>query len=68
MNRAEREAQEMQEMAQFVFDNGTVLEETQFTLGWVNKTSYVVTLDGYKYYLTNTEGKWSFFHRGGAIL
>ena len=64
----DKERKEMQEMAQFVFENGTVEEETIFKLGDVSKESYVVKLDGEKYYLTKTDGEWSYFFHGGEWL
>ncbi len=62
------ELQEMQEMAQFVFDNGEMLERNAFMLGEQYKISYVFKLDGYKYYITSTDGEWTYFFRGGEIL
>lgn len=62
------ELNEMQEMAQYVFENGEVIEKTPFMLGDVHKVSYVVKLDGHKYYLTSTENEWTYFFHGGKWL
>lgn len=55
-------------MAQYVFENGKVEEQTIFKLGDSNKESYVVRLDDEKYYLTKTDGEWSYFFHGGKCL
>ena len=60
-----QERKEMQEMAQFVFENGEVVEENSFVLGGEHKVSYFIKLDGETYYLTKTENEWTYFYHGG---
>lgn len=62
------ELKEMQEMAQYVFENGEVIEANPFTLGDVHKVTCVIRLDGELYYLTKTENEWSYFYHGGKCL
>lgn len=63
-----QERKEMQEMAQFVFENGEVIEANPFILGDKRKVSYVIRLDGELYYLTKTENEWTYFYHGGKWL
>lgn len=59
---------EMQEMAQFVYENGETIESNPFVLGDKHKVSYCIRLDGEIYYLTSTDGEWTYFYHGGKLL
>lgn len=63
-----QDRKEMQEMAQYVFENGEVIEANPFIIGGKHKVSYVITLDGELYYITKTESEWTYFYHGGRWL
>lgn len=60
--------EEMREMAQYVFENGEVIEANPFIFGDKHKVSYVIRLDGELYYLTKTDKEWTYFYHGGRWL
>lgn len=41
---------------------GTIIEDHEFTLGGQNKRQYVIEYEGTKFYLTKTDGFWTYLH------
>ena len=55
------------QLAELVYNEGEILERNAFMLGNQHKVSYVMSYNGYRYYVTLTDGEITFFHQGCKI-
>ena len=46
---------------------GKIISDDEFKLGNVFKHSYCVEYLNRRYYLTKTNGEWTYFHEGGLL-
>lgn len=54
-------------LAELVYNEGEILEREAFMLGGFHKVGYVMAYNGYRYYVTFTDGEITFFHQGCKI-
>ena len=55
------------QLAELVYNEGEIIERNAFMLGNQHKVSYVMSYNGYRYYVTLTDGEITFFHQGCKI-
>jgi len=51
-------------LAELIYHEGEIIERNAFMLGGQHKVSYVMSYNGYRYYVTLTDGEITFIHQG----